>query len=70
MSVAEMLAHARAEKSGGSAAVETSVKTAADEPQPSAPAAEPTADGEVTSKKDEITDLAGILAYCRQVDAG
>ncbi len=74
MSVAEMLAAARGEKSGGKApaaepapAVEESV---AEESAP-APAAEPTEEsaGGGSSKRDEITEVADQVAYCRKVDA-
>ena len=74
MSVAQMLAYARAEKSGGAAAP----PAPATDDQPSEPppvaaepqaAAEPVNDGEVASKSAEITEVADILAYCRKVDS-
>ncbi len=83
MSVAEMLAHARAEKSGDAAppavteaapepqteveeVEEAHEEPIADEPEPAAEAA----DGEVVSKRDEITSIEDQIAYCRRVDGG
>jgi hypothetical protein len=57
MSVAEMLAAARAEKS---VATTNPDEAASEEPAADEPAAE--VQGELP------TDLAGILAYCRKVD--
>jgi len=65
MSVEEILAAARGEKSG--AATETPVT----EPEAAAPetAAAPAAEPETSSDEPLPTDIDGILAYCRRVDA-
>ena len=78
MSVAEMLAHARAEKDGGAAAVaaepvaeatptETPVAVAQDTPVAQS---EPSANGEIQSMKDQITSVEEMCAYCRKTDGG
>ena len=77
MSVAEMLAQARAEKSSGAPA---SATPAAEDPatespvavveDQTAPASDPVENGEIQSMKNQITSGAEMLAYCRKVDGG
>ncbi|MDP6469048.1 MAG: hypothetical protein QF918_14970 [Pirellulaceae bacterium] len=78
MSVQEMLAAARAEKSGGAPATAEEAVAApeppaptepiAEEPAAEEPAAETAAGGDSVSKRDEITAVEDQIAYCRQVD--
>ncbi len=79
MSVEEMLAAARAEKSGGAAPVAAAPEVATpEEPveavqapaaeEPAAAVADAPTGGEAGSKRDEITSVDDQVAYCRQVD--
>lgn len=77
MSVAEMLAAARAEKSGGATAPVAAKETPAAEPEPAAeptpetPAAAPAAEAKVGIPKVDRSamSVADMLAYCREHDA-
>jgi len=73
MSVEEMLAAARGEKSDAAATeVASEAEEAVEEPTPAEEAAsaeEPTVSPEGGSKRKEITDVDAMIAYCRKVDA-
>jgi hypothetical protein len=78
MSVAEMLAAARAEKSGGTAALAPAAKAAAPPkpeptaeptPEPSAPAPAKAAAGDIAKVDRKSMSVADMIAYCREKDA-
>ena len=72
MSVADMLAAARAEKSGGApAAEEPAAEAPAAEPEPAAEAEAPaeTSSDEVVGIDKSSMSVADMVAYCREKDA-
>ena len=81
MSVEEMLAAARAEKSGSAPAAPPETAPPETAPAASPPAADPPPATEAAppaepaassdgGRRDDITDVEGQLAYCRQTDGG